>query len=169
MKAGAIALGGVLVALAVVFLTLGGMVPMATYACPMLASILLIPLRSELSKVQCVGWYVIVSVLAVLLCPDKETAFVFVFLGWYPLVKPAVDRLPRLIGILFKLLIFLAAAAALYAFLILVLQLEVLEEEAKTLGLPLLIAMLALGCVTFLLFDVVLKRLDQIYHRKKKR
>ena len=61
MKAGAIALGGVLAALAVVFLTLGGMVPMATYACPMLASILLIPLRSELSKVQCVGWYIIVS------------------------------------------------------------------------------------------------------------
>lgn len=169
MRAGQIALGGVLAALAVVFLMLGGLVPMATYACPMLASILLVPLREELPKPMCAGWYVIVSVLAILLCPDKETAFVFVFLGWYPLLKPTLDRLPGLPRILVKLLVFLAAVAALYAVLIYALGLEVLAEEAKNLGLAMVIALAVLGCLTFLLFDLVLGRLTILYRKRKKK
>ena len=168
-KAKQIALGGILAALAVVILTLGGVIPVGTYVAPMLASLPLIVLLAELPGGLCVGWYAVVAVLGATLCPDKETAFVFVFLGWYPVVRPALDRLPRLPRILCKLLIFNLAVAALYALLILVFRLEALVNEAKETGLTLLIVLLALGNLTFFLYDVLLKRLTILYQKKRKK
>ncbi len=164
-----IALGGILAALAVVLLTLGGVIPVGTYVAPMLASLPLIVLLSELPRGLCVGWYAVVAVLGATLCPDKETAFVFVFLGWYPVARPALDRLPRLPRIVCKLLVFNLAVAALYALLILVFRLEALVNEAKETGLALLLGLLALGNLTFLLYDVLLKRLTLIYQKKRKK
>ena len=164
-----IALGGVLAALAVVILLLGGIIPMGTYLAPMLASLPLIVLLAELPKGLCIGWYAVVAVLGAVLCPDKETAFVFVFLGWYPAAKPALDRLPKLPRFAAKLLIFLIAVSALYALLILVFQLEALVNEARETGIPMLIGLLAVGCVTFLLFDLLLFRLTNIYKYNIKR
>lgn len=164
-----IALGGVLAALAVVILLLGGVIPVGTYLAPMLASLPLIVLLAELPKSLCLGWYAVVSILGALLCPDRETTFVFVFLGWYPIAKPALDRLPRLPRMVCKLLIFNAAVAALYALLILVFRLEALVQEARELGLPLLIVLLLLGSVTFLLYDRMLARLGALYRIKHKK
>ena len=162
-----LALGGVLAALAVVLLLLGGVIPIGTYIAPMLASLPLIVLLAEQPKGLCFGWYAVVAVLGVILCPDKETAFVFVFLGWYPVAKPALDRLPRLPRIAAKLLVFNLAVAALYALLILVFRLEALVQEAKETGLVLLLVLLVLGNVTFLLYDILLNRLTVLYRIKK--
>lgn len=163
-----IALGGVLAALAAVILLLGGIIPVGTYIAPMLAALPLVILLAELPKSLCLGWYAIVALLGVLLCPDKETAFVFVFLGWYPLAKPRLDRLPKLPGLLCKLLIFNASTAALYALLILVFRLEALVQEAKETGLVMLLVILLLGNLSFLLFDVLLGRLTGFYEMKRK-
>ena len=38
------------------------------------------------------AWYGAVAILSVLMAPDKEAAAVFVFLGFYPIVKPRFDR-----------------------------------------------------------------------------
>lgn len=164
-----IALGGVLAALAAVLLLLGGAIPVGTYLAPMLASLPLLALGRELPKALCLGWYAMVSLLGVLLCPDKETAFVFVFLGWYPLAKPGLDRLRVLPRLSCKLLVFNAAVGALYALLILVFQLRALVEEAKDTGLPLLLLLLALGNLSFLLYDLLLARLSVLYERKRKK
>ena len=168
-KAKQLALGGVLAALAVVILLLGGLIPGGTYITPMLASVLLIPLLAELPKGLCVGWYAIVALLGVLLCPDKETAFVFVFLGWFPIAKPALDRLPKLPRLVCKLLIFNAAVAALYSLLILIFRLEALLQEARETGLALLLVLLLLGNLSFLLLDLTLQRLTALYRAKRPR
>ena len=169
VKTKQIALGGVLAALAVVILLLGGVIPIGTYLAPMAASLPLIVLLAELPKSLCLGWYAAAALLGTLLCQDNETAFVFVFLGWYPLARPGLDRLPRLPRMICKLLLFNAAVAALYALLILVLQLEALVQEAREMGLPLLLVLLALGNLTFLLYDLLLKRLTLLYRIKRKK
>ena len=168
-KAVQVALGGVLAALAVVILLVGGIIPVGTYVAPMLAALPLVILLAELPRSLCLGWYCIVALLGVLLCPDKETAFVFVFLGWYPLAKPGLDRLPKLPGLLCKLLIFNASTAALYALLILVFRLDALVQEAQETGMILLIAILLLGNLSFILFDLVLGRLTILYQIKHKK
>ncbi len=169
IKTRQIALGGVLAALAVVLLTLGGVIPIGTYIAPMLASMPLIVLLTELPRGLCLGWYAIVAILGVMLCPDKETAFVFVFLGWYPIARPALDRLPRLPRIAAKLLIFNLAVAALYALLILVFRLEALVQEAKETGFAMLLVLVVLGNLTFLFYDVLLNRLTALYRIKRKK
>ena len=164
-----IALSGVLAALAVVILLLGGVIPIGTYLAPMLASLPLIVLLAELPGGLCLGWYAVMSILGVMLCPDKETAFVFVFLGWYPIARPALDRLLRLPRIAAKLLIFNLAAAALYALLILVFRLEALVQEAKETGFAMLLVLVVLGNLTFLFYDVLLNRLTALYRIKRKK
>ena len=164
-----IALGGILAALAVVIMTLGGAVPLATYVCPMLASLPLILLLPRLPRSLCWGWYAVVALLGVLLCPDRETAFVFVFLGWYPIAKPALDRLPRLLRVPAKLALFVAAVAALYALLIFVFRLEALIAEAKEMGLPLLLGLIPLAILSFILYDLLLTRLTIVYNIKRKK
>ena len=169
MNARQLALCGVFAALAVTLMLLGGLVPFATYVCPMLASVLLIPLLEEVPRGLCWGWYLVVALLAGLFCPDREAAFIFVFLGWYPILKPALERLPRLARLVVKLLIFNAAIAAAYALLIFVFRLEALIQEAEEMGTLLLIALLFLGNLSFLLFDRLLQLLPVIYRSRKKR
>lgn len=86
-----LALCGVLTALGVVLLCLGGIVPFALYICPILASIALLPVRSRPRYAWCC--YGAIALLGLLLCPDKEVSLLFCFTGYYPLLKPRLDAL----------------------------------------------------------------------------
>ena len=153
MKTRDLALGGVLAAASVSVLLLGGLIPVGTYAAPMLASVPPVVLLRRLSKGLCWGWYAVVGLLSLILCADRETALVFVFLGWYPIVRPGLERLPRLPRLGLKLCVFNAAVAALYALLIFVFRLDAVVQEARELSLLMGIALFVLGNVAFLLYD----------------
>ena len=75
------ALGGVLAAVAVVIMSLGGLIPVATYVCPMLCAVLLQVVLMTCGKRVAWAWYGAVALLSVLLSPDKEAAAVLIFLG----------------------------------------------------------------------------------------
>ena len=167
--ASSVAMGGVFAALALVLMLLGGLVPAATFVCPMLASLLLIPLLDRLPRGLCWGWHAVTALLCVLLCPDREAAFFFAFLGWYPIVKPKLDRLPLLPRILIKLLIYCLAVTAVYALLILVFRLEALVQEAKEAGKLLLGSLVLGGAAVFLLYDLALTRLTAVYRLRSRR
>ena len=156
MSAKQIALGGVTAALAVVILCLGGLVPFATYVLPMICCILLQLILPGLGKKGGWIWYACVSLLAIILCPDKEAAATMVFLGYYPLIKPIFD--PKPWGILAKLLLFNAATAIMYAFLIHLLGFSALAAELHEMGVLLGAITLLLGNLCFFLLDRVLSR-----------
>lgn len=90
-----LALCGVMTALSVVLLCLGGVIPLAVYACPMLASCALLVLR-EMCRAQ-YAWccWASVALLTLLLGPDKEAAALYLFLGYYPLLQPKLDAIRR--------------------------------------------------------------------------
>ena len=168
-SAGAVALGGTLAALAVVFMMLGGIIPIGTYCCPILASLLLIPVLDCCGVGLAWAWYGAVGILGALMCPDKEAAAVFVFFGYYPICKPYLDRLPKLLRRLCKALLFNLSVVVMYALLILVLGMAALGEEFRQTGTVMLILLLVLGNVTFLLVDVLTGRLTLLYRAKKKK
>ena len=93
MNAKRMALGGILAALAVMVLALGGLIPAAAYCAPVLASAMLVPVISVCGCRLAWAWYAAVAILGSLLCPDPETAAVFVFLGYYPIVQAKLNRL----------------------------------------------------------------------------
>ena len=79
----AVALGGVLAAVAVVIMSLGGMIPIATYVCPMLCAITQFVVIRFCGKRIAWIWFCVVSVLSLLLGPDKEAVMVFLAVGYY--------------------------------------------------------------------------------------
>lgn len=153
-EAGRIALGGVLAALAVVILSLGTLIPVATFIAPMLCALLLAVVLAKCGGRIAWAWYGAVALLGALLAPDKEAAAVFVFLGYYPIVKPWLDK--RRFGVLWKLALFVIATVAMYALLIFVLGMGAIAGEFREMGMALNLVALALGIVTFLLLDRLL-------------
>lgn len=152
--AGVVALGGVLAALAVVIMSMGTLIPVATYVCPMLCAILLqVVLKTCGSRIAW-AWYGAVAVLSLLLAPDKEAAAVFVFLGYYPIVKPRLDR--ARLSWLWKALLFNGATLLLYWLLMHLLGMAQLATEFAEMGAAMTAVLLVLGNVTFFLLDRLL-------------
>ena len=152
-----IALGGVMAALAVVIMCLGGIIPVATYICPMLCAILLSVVLSLTGRRIAWTWYAAVSLLSLLLGPDKEAAAVFVFLGYYPIIKPWMDR--RKLSVLWKFTFFNAMILSLYALLIWLFQMEQVVREFQELGMVLTAVTLLMGNVVLFMLDILLSRL----------
>lgn len=149
-----IAFGGMMAALAVVIMSLGGMLSVATYVSPMLCMILLQLVMNSCGKQIAWAWYGAVAILGILLSPDKEAAGVFLFLGYYPIIKPVLDGKKG--KRLWKLLFFNGSILVLYLLLLQVFGLSGVSEEFAEMGKWLLGVLLVLGNVTFFLLDFLL-------------
>ena len=155
-----IAFGGMFAALAVVIMSLGGLIPVATFTCPMLCMLLLAFVTKMCGNRIGWAWYGAVAVLSLLLGPDKEAASVFLFLGFYPIVKPQFDRLH--FAVLPKLIVFNVLILTMYGLLIRLFGMDQIAAEFAELGQGLTLVMLLLGNVIFLLLDRVLTRFSKI-------
>ena len=157
------ALGGVLAALAVVLMCMGGLIPLATYVCPAMCMLILKLVRIRCGSRVAWAWYGAVAILGLLMGPDKEAAAVFVFLGYYPIVKPKLDGLK--LKWLWKGLLFNASVLILYWLLLHLFGMEQLVSEFEEIGTVLTVVTLLLGNLTFFLLD----RLLGMNLRRKKR
>ncbi len=169
MKTGAkeIALCGVLAALGVSVMALGGLFPMAAYCCPVLVMLMLVPVLGACGRRMAWAWYFAVAVLSCLLCPNVEASALFVCLGYYPIVQRDLNRIRLgLLRVLAKTVLFNGAIAIMYLVLVLVLGLGEIAEEMGQAGLILTLATVAIGNVTFWLTDLLLSRLGRLLHRK---
>ena len=151
-----IALGGVLAALAVVIMSLGTLIPVATYACPMICALILQLVRKTSGNRIAWAWYGAVTILSLLLAPDKEASILFLALGYYPIVKPKLDRLKG--SWLWKLLYFNTVILITYWLLMHLLGFEQITSEFSEMGLVMTALLLILGNVTFFLLDKLLER-----------
>ncbi len=148
------ALGGILAALAVVIMSMGTLIPVATYVCPMLCALLLKTVLNTCGKRIAWAWYGAVAILSMLMAPDKEAAAVFAFIGYYPIVKPALDkkRLPWL----WKGVLFNVSVLAMYWLLMHLFGMDQIAAEFQGLGIAMTAVLLVLGNVTFFLLDRLL-------------
>ena len=152
--ASVMALGGVLAAAAVVIMSLGGLIPVATYVSPMLCAMLLQVVLLSCGVRIAWAWYGAVAILAVLLSADKEAAAVFVFLGYYPIVKPRLDN--RKPSWLWKGLLCNGSIGVMYFLLLKLFGMAELGAEFQEFGLVMLVVLLIMGNVTFFLLDKLL-------------
>ena len=163
--AGQMALGGVLAALAVAVMSLGTLIPIMTYVCPMAFVLLLETVRVTCGQRVAWAWYGAVAILGLLLCSDKEAAALFLFLGYYPLVKPKLDG--KKLSWLFKGVLFNGSIGLMYFLLLRILGMEALSEEFREMGALMLAILLILGNVTFFLLDRVLFKFHQKWKGKR--
>lgn len=163
-KSKRMALTGMLCALAVVIMMLGGVIPLATFCCPALAGLMLVPVFVECGEKLSWCAYAAIAVLSLILCPDKEAALLFAFIGYYPILRWRLDQLrSRLIRVVAKLGVFNLAVLAMYALSILVLQMDQILREYQEMGLALTIACLLIGNITLLLYDRLIAVMTALY------
>ena len=150
-----VATGGVFAALALVVMCLGGLIPVATFVCPMVCCLIVKVVMGACGKRTAWTCYAAVAILSVLLAPDKEAAGIFLFLGYYPMVKPRLDSVK--LGFLWKLVLFNASIALAYFLMLKLLGMGELAEEYAGMGIFLTAVMVVLGNVTFFLLDRLLE------------
>lgn len=151
-----IAFGGVFAALALVIMNLGSLIPVATYVCPMLCMLILALVTKMCGNRIGWAWYGAVAILSCLMAPDKEAAAVFVFLGFYPILKPRFDRMR--FPIIPKLVFFNVLILAMYWLLLKLLGMDQIAAEFAEMGKVLTAMMLVMGNLVFYMTDVALSR-----------
>lgn len=166
---GELALCGMMTALGVVLLCLGGIVPFAVYACPILASCMLLVLREKCRRSYAWCCWVATALLALVLGPDKEAATLYAVLGYYPLVQPRLDAIRRpVLRWAAKLALAVVAVGSMYALLIYVFCLAGVVEEFAATAPWLLWVTAALGLAVFVVYDVLLRRFTLLWKRRRR-
>lgn len=157
------ALGGVITALAVVCMLLTAVIPVATYSCPIIAGALLVAVVIDLGAGWAFGVYAAVSLLSLLVVPDKEAVVCFVFLfGYYPILKQYIEKKKkRILQWVMKLLVF--NIAAVMVFYITVYLLFVPKESFNIGGVYLPWVFLAFGNIIFIMYDAALTKIIILY------
>lgn len=162
------ALCGLLCALAVTVMLLGTLIPAATYCCPVLASLTLSAARERVQTRLLWTMYAAISLLSLLLAPDKEAAMIFLVLGYYPIIRPALQRKSRVVRLILKAALYCAAVCTAYALLLFVLRPAELLAEFDAMQRALLPVLLLLGAATFFLYDLALGVLERRLASKRK-
>lgn len=149
-----IALGGILAAVAVVIMCLGGYIPFATYVCPMLCCAVQFVVLRFCGRRIAWSWFAIVCILSLLMGPDKEAVMVFLALGYYPIIKSRLDN--SRFSVIFKVLFFNITITFAYLIMIYLLGMQQVADENMEFGIFGLVVILLLGNVTFFLLDRLL-------------
>lgn len=166
--AGIVALCGLLGALAIVIMLLGGWLPLFTFCCPVLVMFLMVPVMRECGDKWALVWYAVVCALSLILTlSNPEAATIFIFLGYYPVLRKYLDRIRLFpLRLACKLLIFNGAVALAYTLLIFLFRLEELLQEYRETGTVLLVVTILLANVCFFLADRSLVRFEVYYETK---
>lgn len=158
-----IAVCGITAALGVVIMMLGAVLGIGMYLAPMLVGVCLSPVGREWGTKHQILLWIAISLLSLMLVSDLEENLMFLGLfGWYPVLRPALQKLPPVLRVIAKLLIFNVVVIALELLLLLVLVPE-------SMGTALTVLLLALGNGTFLVYDFAIPRFEILAAKYLKR
>ena len=148
--------------LSVVVMLLGAVLELGIYAAPLICAVALLPIGQKYgTKYQLLVWAA-VSLLSFILVPNPEQNLLFFgFFGWYPIARPKLQRLPKVLRTVVKLLLFNAVMIAVEALVMLVLVPEIM-------GAALLLVFLALMNILLLCFDRILPLAEILMSRLAK-
>lgn len=163
------AFGGIIAALSLSLMFLISIIPMFTYVVPAAASMLLIPIIIEIDKKWALGIYFSVSLLGLIVVPNKEVAVIYAaFFGYYPVLKSVLESQMKIIPEwIFKILTFNASVLLSYYLMLKFMGITIDElERFGWFAIPLL---LVLGTIAFVLYDYAMTKLIALYFLKFQR
>ncbi len=156
-------------ALGVVLMLVLGFTGIATYAAPLAVTMMLVPLQRDYGTGTALTVWLATGLLALMLVTDREQSIVYLTIyGWYPAVRPWLERLPKVLAMLVKLLTFNGAVVGTYAVMLSVFGLDGGMESPVLIGI-----LLVMGNATFLMEDLFVipkaipvfeERLKQVFH-----
>lgn len=153
-----VAFGGVMSALSVVIMMFSTLLPSASLTLGGVAGFLLVCIIDELGISW--GWavYAVVSVISLLLVPEKDTAISYIMMfGLFTVLKYYIENVKRRwLRALYK---FIYANVCLIAFYLLVTAIGIMVRESRVME----IVVLACGNLVFFLYDFIETKAVIIY------
>lgn len=152
-----IAFSGVAAALSVVIMYIAGITDILSLSGVLVAAFMILFIYIEYGTKTALSVYAAVSVISVLILPDKFSAAVYVlFAGYYPIIKTKLERKPKLIAWTLKLVCFNAVLIAMT-----VASRYIAYVEAE---LPIIeAAVFVLANLVFVMSDILAGRLIVLY------
>ncbi len=170
-----VAMCAVFCALAVVMLGLGAVIEVLDITAAAAAALVLLPILLCYGRKYAWLSYAVTAVLGLLLLPQSLAAWMFAGLtGFYPIIKQRLDRLPRALGWVVKLVLLTAVLLLYLAVLYFILlggegsfAAAFLAGFGESDATPILAwATVALAVFTYVLFDLLIDRLLVLYYIK---
>ncbi len=161
-----VAFCGMMTALSVVLMLLGGLIPVLLYISPLVAGLLLLAVLMEYGRKAAWLTWLAAALCVLIIGVDKEAAFFYVFVGYYPILKWDIDRRisGRWLRFAVKTLLFTGATGLMYLLLSLLFPALMLTEEFGGLWMTVLFVLLLNACL--LMYDRTLVSIAVMYDRK---
>lgn len=157
-------LGGIITALSLITMLMSAVIPNLEYALPAIAGTMLVLMVIEISKKWALCAYVAVSILSILILPNKEAAMMYIaFFGHYPIVKPLIEGKVKNSPIAWILKALVFNVSVVLAYMVTVYVFGIPIEDIKEHGMKIVPVLLALGNVMFVLYDICITRLVTLY------
>jgi hypothetical protein len=138
---------------------------------PAIAGIFIVPIAIEFGTKT--GWmmYAAIGLLSFVMVPDKEMSLIFLFfLGFYPLAKAYIQRLPgRVLPWAVKLALFNVCVISMYALILYLFPIDAVVAEFQQESTIFIGLLLAMGNVTFVIYDIAVARIVGLYCAKLRR
>lgn len=157
VKTKRVAIIGIMSALSFVLMFLGNITGVLDLSAVVICSVVSVFIMIEAGPAAALSMWGVVSILSMLLLPDKSVALEYVLLGGiYPVIKSYAERIHPIIGWLAKLAFFNAVFTG---FILLSKYVFAVED----LGFGLQLAAYSFGNVFFIIYDLCLTSLVSLY------
>ena len=148
---------GLMTALSVVLMMLTTLIPVFMYVIPIVTGIIVLFVADVSNKKWGAGVYFSTAFLSLLLITDKEAALTYaLFFGYYPLIKDSIEKLPKALAWILKIVLFNIAAVGIgvISFYVFGISGDEYDEFGKF-TIPILLIM---ANVAFVLYDFCLTK-----------
>lgn len=159
-KSTQVAIGGLSAAICLLLMFMTGMIPLSSYILPAMAGIVLIGVGQESGAKTALLVYAVTSLLGLMIVPDREAILLFIMLlGYYPILRPHLQRLPKFVSLILKLGLL---NIVILAFYLLLKYVFAIPDMAKTFRVGAAIFLLIVN-FTFLMYDFLISQLLVLY------
>ena len=160
---------GMVSALSVVIMLLTNIMPSMMYVIPIITGAIVFAVNEIIGKKWALGVFFVTSFISFVLLTDKEAALNYtLFFGYYPLLKPLYEKLPKVLSWGVKVLTFNVALVTIGLIVTFIFKLPFLDEDMGKFTIPIFAVLFNIVFVMYdIMFTVFKTRLTPLFIKLK--
>ncbi|MCH5316428.1 MAG: hypothetical protein J1E05_00505 [Eubacterium sp.] len=161
-----VAVCGLAAALSVTLMFIGGVVYIFAYTVPMLLGLISVMIKKSFGTPSAVFVYIAVSLLSLMLVPEKECVMMFVlFFGYYPIIRESFEKIKsKAIRFILKFILFNVSLTVIELICFYIFGIPFFEDGVFSAWL--IIGFAAAMNLVFVMYDFLLKSFLILYEQK---
>ena len=162
-------ISGMVSALSVVIMLLTNIMPSMMYVIPIITGAIVFAVNEIIGKKWALGVFFVTSFISFVLLTDKEAALNYtLFFGYYPLLKPLYEKLPKVLSWGVKVLTFNVALVTIGLIVTFIFKLPFLDEDMGKFTIQIFAVLFNIVFVMYdIMFTVFKTRLTPLFIKLK--